>query len=48
MSVAVAVKGPLRLAAPFIRGAFGRHLSRLSPRLKMAIDARPASGATGE
>jgi polyketide cyclase/dehydrase/lipid transport protein len=47
MSVAVAVKGPLRLAAPLIRWGFSRRVSRLAPRLKAAIEAYAATAATG-
>ena len=48
MSVAVSVKGPLRLAAPLIRWGFSRRVLRLKPRLKAAIEAYTAtSGTTG-
>jgi hypothetical protein len=43
MSVAVAVEGPLRLVAPVIRAGFGRRLSRLTPRLRAAIEACPTT-----
>lgn len=46
MSVAVAVKGPLRLAAPLIRWGFSRRVSRLRPRLKAAIEEYAATGGT--
>jgi hypothetical protein len=46
MTVAVVVHGPLQLAAPLIRGGFGRRLRGLAPRLKTAIEAYPATGAT--
>ena len=47
MSVAVSVEGPLRLAGPLIRAVFDHRLNRLAPRLKAAMEAHPATGATG-
>jgi uncharacterized protein YndB with AHSA1/START domain len=38
MTVELSAAGPVRLALPFVRVAFGRRLRRLQPALKAALD----------